>query len=248
VIEEGDRVVAHVGLLEIPIRIMGRDLLVGGVHGAATDPRHRRQGHFRALFNQLAGFAGSRYEFLILTTLNPEFFVSFGFCVVPETIGVAGYPRRLASVARRLDFANGADLALIHRLIESRTPLSDRFGIGPEKCCWGFVEFGSIIRYAEAADVAVVGEVIDRTLRIYDVLGASVPGAAEIASMWEEPFDRILFFVPTDKIAGDIVTSPHDLSGGPDALEPGTANWVMMIRGPSSLPGPPIFLPRPARC
>lgn len=248
VVEDRGAVVAHVGLLEIPMRIEGRDVAAGGVHGVATHPQYRGRGYFRSLMEELLAYAAPRHDHLLLTTLHPEYFASFGFRTIAETIGVADDAQPPTTESRGIDLSDPNDLALIHRLIESRTPLSDDFGVGPERCCWGFVEFGSTIRYSDRWDVAAVAEVIDRTLRVYDVISRRVPSAAEIASMWAQPIDRTLFFVPTDKIAGPIRLLPHDLGGGPDAIEPGTSNWVMMVRGPGPKVWSPVFLPRSARC
>jgi predicted N-acetyltransferase YhbS len=248
VAREGDRVVGHVGLLEIPLRVMSRDLLAGGVHGVATHPDHRREGRFRALLEELIAWSAPRHEILVLTTLHPEYFVDFGFRVVPEWVSVAT-PGAVAPLpARQLDLAAAGDLALIHGLIDRRTPVSDRLGVGSEKGCWGFTEYCSTIRYSPSLDAAVVGEQVGTTLRIYDLVAPSLPSLTEIAGIWGGSVERVLLFFGSDKVAGPWTTMPQDLTGGADSLEPGTANWVMMVRGALAAEGHHIMLPRPARC
>lgn len=41
---EGDRAIAHVGVLELPMVVMGQSMIVGGIHAVCTRPkfRHRR--------------------------------------------------------------------------------------------------------------------------------------------------------------------------------------------------------------
>lgn len=248
VVRHGDRVLSHVGLLSIPLRVMSEDVLVGGVHGVATHPDHRRRGLFRSLIEEVIEFAEPRFAALMLTTLHPEYFEAFGFRVIPEWVG-HGTPQPTAPIpSRPLDLGVPEDLALVHELIDRRTPVSHQLGVGNEKACWGFVEFATPIRYASSLGVAVVGERSGDTLRVYDLLGPAIPSLDEIAAIWGDGVRRVLLFFATDRVAGVWSTEPHDLSGGEDALEPGTAGWVMMARGRFAAEGRPIMLPRPARC
>lgn len=248
VVRGGDRVVSHVGLLRLPLRIMGRDQVVGGVHGVATHPDFRRRGLFRGLLEELIAFAEPSLETLVLTTLHPEYFEAFGFRVIPEWIGRASPAVTAPISSRRLDLTTAADLAVVHSLIDRRAPVSDRLGVRGEKACWGFVEFGSTIKYAEALDVAVVAEQSGTTLRVYDVLATKMPSVDRIVGIWGEPIDQVLLFFATDAIAGPWVVEPQDLGGGAEALSPGDPNWVLMARGPFAAEGERIMLPRPARC
>ncbi len=248
VVREGDRVLSHVGLLRLPLWVMGRDQVVGGVHGVATDPNHRRRGLFRGLIEELIAFAAPSFETLVLTTLHPEYFEGFGFRVIPEWIG-RGRPGPTEPIGSRgLDLTNAADLALVHSLIDRRTPVSDRLGVRDEKACWGFVEFATAIRYAEALDAAVVAERRGATLRVYDAIAARMPSLDEIVGIWGEPLDEVLLYFATDRVAGSWAVEPHDLGGGAEALSPGEANWVLMARGPFAADGEQVMLPRPARC
>src|SRR2546426_12136155 len=65
---EDERVVSHVGLLVLPLHVMGRAITVGGVHGVATHPDFRRRGYYRALMEELLPYADQRYQTLVLTT------------------------------------------------------------------------------------------------------------------------------------------------------------------------------------
>ena len=49
---DGDQLVGHVGVLEMPLVIDGQAVSVGGVHTVCTHPEHRRRGYFRLLMNQ----------------------------------------------------------------------------------------------------------------------------------------------------------------------------------------------------
>ncbi len=245
---DGDRVVSHVGLLPLPLRIMGQDVTVGGVHGVATHRNHRRRGHFRSLIEELIQFVEPRYSTLVLTTIHPEYFTAVGFRVIPEWIGRAPPPPVVAIASRRLDLTKPSDLAIVHSLIDRRAPVSDRLGVHPEKACWGFVEFATTIRYAESLHVAVVAEQIGSTLRVYDVIAPEMPSLGQIAGIWGKPIHQVLLFCSPDKIGGQWGVEPQDLRGGAEALSPGEANWVLMARGPFAAESEPVMLPRPARC
>ncbi|MFN0177396.1 MAG: GNAT family N-acetyltransferase [Gemmatimonadales bacterium] len=246
--DEG-RVVCHVGLLDLPIHVMGRDHHVGGVHGVATHPDYRRRGLFRGAIEELFEHAAGRFETLVLTTLHPEYFAPFGFRVVPEFVHRAA-PVAAASVpdARSLDLTRPDDLRLLHGLIERRAPISRYLGVGAEKACFGFVEYQTAIRYSAGLDAAVVFERAGGWLRLYDVVGSRIPSLPEIIGLTGGPVEHILAFFSPDRVAGRFAAEPHDLEGGPDALEPGTMNWVFMVRGPFAAMGHPVMLPRPTRC
>lgn len=246
---EGGRVVCHVGLLSLPLHVMGRDHLVGGVHGVATHPDHRRRGLFRGAIEELLTYAANQFETLVLTTLHPEYFESFGFRVIPEFVHRAGAVSA-ASVpdARAVDLTRPEDLGLLHRLLERRVPISRCLGVGAEKACFGFVEFQTSIRYSARLDAAAVFERSGGCLRLYDLVASRIPTLAEVVGLVGEPAEGVLAFFSPDRVTGPFVAEPHDLRGGADALEPGTANWVLMVRGPFAAAGQPVMLPRPSRC
>lgn len=248
VVQADIAVLAHVGLLDLPLHLMGQPISVGGVHGVATDPAFQRRGLFRGLLEELLTFAQAKYSTLVLTTLHPEYFQPFGFRIVPETVGVSD--GRMADLprGRRLDLTQPDDLRLLHSLIERRTPVSRLLGVGAEKACFGFVEFATPMWYSDVAGYAVVAERVAETLRVYDLVGPTVPNPGEVVALVGEPVDRVLWFLPTDRIDPRMTRVAHDLNGGPDTLEPGSTNWVLMVRGPFEAESQPIMLPRPARC
>lgn len=84
VVREGERIVAHVGLIELPIVLAGHPVAVGTLHAVATDPDHRGRGLFRRLMGEVLDDSADRYAALILTTEHPEYYTRFGFRHVPE--------------------------------------------------------------------------------------------------------------------------------------------------------------------
>jgi predicted N-acetyltransferase YhbS len=247
--EENGRVLSHVGLLELSLVVKDRAVRVGGVHGVATHPAHRRRGLYRGLLEELLGYTATRYETLLLTTAHPEYFAPFGFLPVQEHVFVAGAPRvRAASTARRLDPTASADAVLLHRLIDRRASLSSLLGLGPEKAVWAFNEAASDIRFAPDLDVAIVAERIGPLLRLFDVIGSRAPSLADIVAAWGEPVARVVAFFNPDRLDDGFVPEPHCLAGGEHSLDPGGDNTVLMARGPLVCEGAAAMLARAARC
>lgn len=256
VIEVDGELVSHVGLLELPLRIDGADIVVGGVHGVVTRRRARRSGHYRRAMDELLAHADGSYPTLVLTTVHPEYFEAFGFRVVhehvfthPVTHGVARPGGRPADRrAPAIDLGRADDRALAHRLLAERAPVSDRLGVGPERCAWAFNEAGSDLRYAAELHTLISGELVERTLRLYDLVGPAVPALDRVLAAWGEPVDRVVTFFSPDQLGAPFSAVPHDLDGGPDALEPGVRATVLMVRGPWPSASRPAMLPRPGRC
>jgi predicted N-acetyltransferase YhbS len=76
---EGERVVAHVGVIELPLVIAGRRVRVGSIHAVCTDPERRGRGLARGLMQEMLAACAGRFETLVLTTLIPGFYEAFGF-------------------------------------------------------------------------------------------------------------------------------------------------------------------------
>lgn len=248
VAERSGRIVAHVGLMPMPLHARGRTLRCGGVHGVATDPDHRRRGYFRRLMEELLVDGSARFDTLILTTAHREYFEPFGFRVVPESVFRYRSPVGGREPSRVLDLARPEDFTRMHGLLDERTPVSDVLGVGPEKGCWAFYEYRSPIRFLPDADVAVIAELTGQTLRLYDVIGRSMPSIERIVAAFPGPVSEVVAYLAPDRLGGAFLPEPHDRLGGPEALEPGTPDLVFMVRGPFPAEGWPLMLPRPGRC
>lgn len=243
------RLVSHVGLLEIQLVVAGRALRVGGVHGVATRPGHRRQGLFRSLIEEAIAYAAPRYRTLLLTTAHPEYFEPFGFRAIPESVFVSPAPPAPAPLTSRLlDLSSDADRSLMHRLLDRRAPLSRVLALGPEKCVWAFYEAGSELRYLPALDAVIVGEQAGDLLRLFDVVAPRAPSLAEIVAGWPGAVREVVAFFNPDALGPDFRPRPHDLAGGPWSMDPGGDNGMLMVRGPLAVEGLPLILGRGGRC
>jgi predicted N-acetyltransferase YhbS len=234
---EGERAVSHVGLLEIPLVLEGREQVVGGIHGVATHPERRRRGLYRSVMEQALAFADARYSTLVLTTEEPYLYEPFGFRVIDEArfAGPCAQPATPART-RLLDRGTSSDLALLHRLLESRAPVSLRYGVVRDRVVFGFDEAHSPLRYAGDLDALLLYEVRETTLRLYDVVAREIPGLAEIAArVPEELTDVEVYFAP-DRLRADLAPEPARLDGA-----------YFMARGPFPAAPGTFMVPRSAR-
>jgi ribosomal protein S18 acetylase RimI-like enzyme len=179
---EGDRVVGHAGVIELSLVMAGRVRRIGSVHAVCTDPERRGRGLGRAVMEDLLAGCVARFDTLVLTTAIPEFYTRFGFRRVREHAFARALPapsRHTNGWGRVLTDA-GDDVRVLRRLLSSRAPVSNRLGavdgdvvfVIALLLTWG--DF-SRVHYHAGLDVATVHEVRDRTLVLYDVIGAAIP-------------------------------------------------------------------------
>lgn len=237
---EAGRPVAHVGLLELPLVVRGHALTVGAVHAVATHPEHRRRGHYRRVMQAALRHAAGRCETLVLTTEHPEYFEPFGFRWVREHgFTVHRTVRGTSGGGRDLRLQDPADLALLHRLLETREPVSQLVGVRREKAVFLFNEWRRPLFYVPDLDVVVCLEVHGRQLRLFDVVGPHVPALAALLERLPHAVDEILVGFAPDRLATQAAAVPwvfdHD---GPSYL---------MVRGPFAAESEPFTLPRSAR-
>jgi predicted GNAT family N-acyltransferase len=90
IVEEGGRVVSHVGVLETTVKAGGREVSVGGVGGVVTVPEAQRRGHVHAAMRRAAEFMCDelKVEFGMLFCLPQlaPFYARQGWQLVEEAI------------------------------------------------------------------------------------------------------------------------------------------------------------------
>lgn len=248
---EGDKVVAHVGLIELPLVLQGAPTVVGTVHAVATDPERRGRGLFRRLMEETLAWAADHYETLILTTDHPEYYEAFGFrhlpehCFrVPRPTESPAAPGEIRASWRRLDLHDPFDVALLNRLLEHRQPVSRRVGVGPEKAIFFFNEGRRPLQYVEDLDVILCAEAEGATLKLFDIVGARLPSQEELWARMPPTTDELILHFAPDRIAPDLVTPD---AGAEAYLLDHDGPSYLMARGPFAAEGEPFTLPRSAR-
>ena len=231
---------SHVGVIELPLILRDRPVPVGSIHAVATHPDHRRRGYYRELMEEVLADCAGRYETLVLSTENPEYYEPFGFRVLQEhQFTVAGHATGSPAALRRLDLERPADLELLHRLIATREPISRVVGAGPALTVFLFSEARRGLLYSEELDVAICMETHEGRHELYDVVGPSLPDLdALLAVLPPSSADLTLHFA-ADRLAPGADSTPrvfeHD---GPSYL---------LARGRFDAEDEPFTLPRTAR-
>lgn len=235
---EGDRAIAHVGVLELSLQVMGQPVRVGGIHAVATHPDFRRQGHYRTCMEAALEYCNSRYETLLLTTSQPELYQPFGFRVVPESMFVASCSVQEAKPGMRiLDLENASDRALLHRLLDTRTPVSDVGGVYPERALFLVNEASRPLYYLPDLDVLLVMHQAERHLSLFDIVSPQIPSLDSILEYIPNSVNEVVLYFSPDKLDVRVQAVPHVLE---DAY--------LMARGAFAAEGQPFMLPRSARC
>jgi GNAT superfamily N-acetyltransferase len=243
---EGDRAVAHVGVIELPLVIGGRHRMVGSIHAVCTDPDRRHRGHARSLMDTALAHCRVRYGSVILTTLIPEFYAHHGF----RTVAEHGFTRALApapSAAGGRRLAAGPDDArLLTRLLARRAPVSQALGSLESGAVFVFALLlggGDFSRayYHAALDVVTVHEVVGRTLVLYDVVGATIPPLAALLEAIGADVERIVTLFVPDRLGEDFTPEAWDRAR---ALALGDRAFAgLMARGPLNTGTDAFMLP-----
>ncbi len=260
--EEG-KVVAHAGVLELPLVIEGRPVRAAGVHAVATDPAHRGRGHMKRVVEAALAFVDERYELAVLTAGEAELYTRFGFRVVPEHRFVGGKPGIATAASRvaraktpatpgedrlprggsppplrRLDPDRAEECAILRRLLRDRAPVSALLGVTRESPVFLFNTAGHPLHYAPDLDAVLMFDVVDRSLRLKDVVADAIPSLEEVLARVPEPFERVEVWFAPDRLGGNLRAEPWIFGG----------DEVLMARGPFLRDGIRATLPRTARC
>jgi len=242
----GQTAVSHVGVLSIPMVLMGRSVSVGGIHAVCTHPEHRRRGHYRRVTEEALHWCDERFGTLLLSTGQPELYEPFGFRVVeevvssvevPSTAGARASTRLGASDPRKLDPGDPGDMALVDRLLREREPVSHVAGVAGERHIFAFHVPATPLYHFEDLDLVVSLHVRGSTMSLFDIVGPKVCSLAEILRRVPEEVRRV-----------EIHFSPDRLAAPTPAPAKYDCNDLLMLRGPFPPEGRPFMLPPTARC
>jgi GNAT superfamily N-acetyltransferase len=231
-----DRIVSHVGVLDVPLRLDGRAVRVAGIHAVCTLPSHRRRGCYRRAMERALAFVDARWELSQLYTDEPALYEPFGFGVVPtrrwEASRAAADPT--LALARRVDPV--ADLPDLVAALSRRTPVSHRYAAMDDGWLFGIdalLSTGdlSLVWRVPELDVFVGGRLEGERFTLGDVVGRELPGWAELAPRLPGRGPVRLAFTP------DRFPEAHARSLGP------AGDGSYMVRGPFPLHGQDFAVP-----
>ena len=236
---QDDLAITHVGVVEIPMQLMGEMVTVGGIHGVCTRPEFRRRGYYREVMQEVLDYCDKRYKTLVLTTAQPELYEPFGFRVVQEHVFISkcntlGGTHGL----RSLNTNNIDDVKLLHRLLETREPVSHILGIVKEKAVFCVNEGSNPLHYAEDLDVILCIEIENTKLKLFDLLGTKICTLEDILKRIPQALTEVEIYFSPERLNAEVQAFPHRLNG--DSL--------LMVRGEFALFGEKFMLPRSTRC
>ncbi|NJR40211.1 MAG: GNAT family N-acetyltransferase [Leptolyngbyaceae cyanobacterium CSU_1_4] len=235
---EGGKAIAHVGVLELPLWIMGQPVQAAGIHAVATHPKFRRQGHYRDCIEAALEYCNTRYKTLILTTPQPELYYPFGFRRVLEsafTVSCKVTPQK--DGFRVLNLHHENDRTLLHRLLDTRRPISNVVGVLSEKPVFLVNEASRPLYYAEDLDTLVVMEQEGDRLHIFDVVADHALSLIEILRCIPDPVKEVILYFSPDRLEPKAQAIPQVLE-----------NAYLMVRGSFAAEGQSFMMPRSARC
>lgn len=236
----GEVAITHVGLLDIPFVLMGRQVRVGGIHAVCTRPEYRRRGYFREVMTEALDHCDRRYETVLLYTAQPELYEPFGFRELGESLFIAPWSSagRGRERFRALDLSDASDLRLAEQLVTSREPVSNTVGVVNEVGLFGFNEGKRPLHYAEDLDVIACLELEGSRLRLFDVVGTHLCSLADIVERLSQPIDVVEFYFSPDRFEVEARAVPHLVEG----------DSHLMVRGAFAAEGQAFMVPRSARC
>ena len=236
---QAEQAISHVGVLEIPLTLMGRPINVGAIHGVCTHPAYRRQGYYRKCMESALDYCKTRYETLVLTAAQPEFYSPFGFRVLKEHAFVTKCsPTRKTNEFRILNLTVPGDRALLNRLLDERQPVSNIVGVRGEKAVFCFNEASRPLYYAAGLDLMVVMEINGDQLHLYDIVGDKPCKLACILERIPQPIEKTIIYFNPDRLDVSAQPFPHLLEG----------DSYLMVKGPFIAETQAFMLPHSARC
>lgn len=241
---EGDVAISHVGVIDLPLMVDGTAVRAGTLHAVATRPTVRRRGFFRLVMEEVLRATEPRFDTLLLTTEHPEYFAPFGFeCVaehrfVLEVPGDLSSPQRPNRVMRCVRLDDPADLAMVHRLLGRRTPVSHVVGVEKEVAIFLFNEAHGELFYLDELDALLAMTRRGSHLVLHDVVCEQLPSLDVLLSTIGGPLSSVELRFAADRLAPEARPQPwlfeHD----------GLSH--LMVRG-RPLSARPFSLPRSAR-
>lgn len=248
---EDGKAVAHVGVLALPMVIMGEQVTVGGVHGVCSRPQYRGRGLVRRLMEDALAWCEGRYRTLVLCTEHPALFERFGFRVVQEHVfRAAREPLAGGRGFRILDPSLPKDRETLMRVLETRAPASDVVGVVRDQAVFCFNEGTRPLHYADDIDVLVSMEIAGARLKLYDVVAPRMCSLATILARVPHAIEEVWIGLSPDKLrVKDAEAVPHSIQGNAGLMDHVLGGQdLFMVRGPFAAEGKKFTVPRSARC
>ncbi len=229
--------IANISAFSLPLVVDGAVVRAAGLQSGAVRPGHRGRGLYRDVLQAALDHCDAAgFQAVALLTDTPELYRRHGFEPLAQHRFAGAAPvGGTARPVRRLDIGNDADIALLRQLLEGRRPVCDQFA--PLRQGEMFLFNASLmpdLRLDLMDDDIVLawrtGK--DGAFELLDIVGARIPGLADILASLRVAPSRITVHFAPDRLAwaGEAV--------------PDTGEVVLMLREKSRLrPAEPFALP-----
>lgn len=126
-VEDG-RVIAHAGLMPVPLVVDGEAVTIGAIHAVCVAAARRGEGLGRRVLEAALAACDERYPAAVLASEKEALYAKFGFSPRGLHVFVA-HGSRGGGAARRLDASRAEDAALWAGAMRTRAALSHRFAV-----------------------------------------------------------------------------------------------------------------------
>lgn len=238
--EEAGRVIAHVGVLRLPLVIAGRRTVVGGIHAVATRTDRRGRGLAGTLLAEAVSWAEQRHETLLLTAGEPGLYERSGFRVVPEVRFFGAPPAGTAGEEEGglFDWGDPQERARLEDLLVTREPVSRLLGAAGDRDVFLFHSARARLRWIDSWGGLLWLSGSPPEVRIVDVVARRMPRWQDLARALPAGTERVELCFTPDVVGGDFCASP------PPSEDP----ELLMVRGPFPPEGLPVCLSPATRC
>ena len=201
---EGGRIVAHVGVLEIPALIDGEACTLAGVHAVCAHREHRKRGHMRKAMERALAYADARFQTAVLWANDASIYGQFGFAAREESIWVGPVRGDTLAWARPLSLERAEDVELLREYLARREPVSPRLATREpgtlallDLALW---QPGPSLAHLPDLECIVVYAVRERFLDLYDVIAEDMPSIDDIAARLGEKIDTAVVYFSADSL------------------------------------------------
>ena len=207
------RVVAHVGVIELPLLLDGVRRRFAGIHAVCTEVSQRNRGHMRAAMARALEHVDAHFDGALLWANDPAIYGRFGFVAREESMFVGPVQGGARGHVQPLSPTDADDLALLREHLTRRTPASLRSDVVDattltliDLALW---QPGPSLALLPDLDCIVVYRVRERFLDLYDVIAKQPVALDGLAARLGEHIDTaIVYFTPDRLDAAQLRAEP----------------------------------------
>jgi GNAT superfamily N-acetyltransferase len=239
--EEKGEILSHVGFLEYPISIDGKQHRAAALHAVCTKTTHRGQGLASHLIQEVLKWSEKQYEFVILYTEIPRFYEKFAFQYIQEYRFYLSCKQPKGSKSLR-PVVSPEGNALFKRCFYSRAPLSNYVWMRGDGDIASFNTLFATyptfwsLHYSELIDGIISYEMKEKTLHLYDIIAKEIPSLDLILEHLPTAINDIYFYFSPDRLTHAAIPEPYLYDHGHFLVH---GNW------PSTKP---FMIPPLSRC